>query len=106
MGYESPDGTEPHTGSLNGGAELSYANTGVNICSAALDQPTTLIFPGSDYNVAGENTFLSTNQLDCLGFANLQSGNPDAIGNWAEVCVFEGAVLFGCFVVLLCVDLS
>jgi hypothetical protein len=92
MGYEYLDVAVPHTGSLNGGADLSYANTATYLaCKQAPDKPTTLIFPGADYILGGDNTFLSTNPAYCLGFANLQSGN--AAGNWAEVCVFAGVLL-------------
>jgi hypothetical protein len=78
------------TGSLNDGTEISYASAFARECHLVTDDPTTLIFPNSEYNVAGDNTFLSTNPTDCLGFANLKSGNPGAIGNLAEVCVYVG----------------
>jgi hypothetical protein len=81
------------TGTLNDGAELTYASTLALVCTPVYnDKPTTLIFPGSEYNLDGDNTFLSTNPTACLGFANLQSGNPSAIDNWAEVCVYAGTL--------------
>jgi hypothetical protein len=83
---------DTRTGTLNDGAELTYPSTLHRDCTAVTDNPTTLIFPGSEYNLAGDNTFLSTNPTSCLGFAHLQSGNPDAIGNWAEVCVYVGTL--------------
>jgi hypothetical protein len=74
------------TGALNDGTELTYDSTRHCSCFAPSDTPTFLILPNDDYIEAGENTFVSTNPTDCLGFANLQSGN--AVGNWAEVCVY------------------
>jgi hypothetical protein len=78
------------TGALNGGAELAYASPWHCSCSLR-DSPTTLIFPGFDYQLGSDNTFLSTNTAGCLGFADLQSG--PAAGNWADVCVY-GTCMF------------
>jgi hypothetical protein len=84
MGYDCEGGTR--TGELNGGAPLPYAGIVHCACTQPPDRPTTLIVPGTDYLVADDNTFLSTNPPDCLGFDKLRSG--PAVGNWAEVCVY------------------
>jgi hypothetical protein len=86
-GVEQSGGTR--TASLNGGAAIAFANPQYAVCNVR-DEPKTLTFPGADYNLARANTFFLTNPAACLGFANLQSG--PAVGNWAEVCVFDKGV--------------
>jgi hypothetical protein len=84
--------------SLNDLEHLPYVGTRRVTCDQPPDTRKTLLFPGTHYDLMGQNTFL-LKKSGCLGFANLQSGNSAAIGNWAEVCVFKSMFLRCCCLV-------
>jgi hypothetical protein len=80
------DGTTLNA-TLNGGTEVSHPAAMECSCNFfAGDQSTTVTLPGSDYVMAGTNTFLSTNVSTCRGFYEL--GSEPGRDELAFVCLY------------------
>jgi hypothetical protein len=79
------DGTT-HTAALNGGTLVSYPAQLMCFCTFAGANAIEVTMPGSDYVVAGTNTFLATPLTGCRGFQRLWD-NPGFF-SLAHICVY------------------
>jgi hypothetical protein len=84
IGYNC-DGTTLNA-TLNGGLEVSHPAATNCECAFGGDKSTTVTFPGSDYVMAGTNTFLSINVSTCRGIHVLWS--DPGLRQLAFVCLY------------------